>query len=207
MKKFVMSQCIGMADIELLNILENCDDFPVPSIIFTYAEYKRRKLEGSDILNKNLEVFVNKNLQSDNCDINISIQKWCKKEGANSYDDLYLYKTGKITNLPKPEPIEKPIKIEKSINFDLDQVHAAGHSILYAVYSFLILILIETGANLYLLSLEGNLKNYKGNNTEVINDYLSQIHFTSMAMIFIGLIFIIIFCINLYSAGKNLINA
>jgi hypothetical protein len=205
MKKFEMSQCIRMADIELLNILENCNDFPVPSIIFTYAEYKRRKLEGSDILNKNLEVFVNKNLQSDNCDINISIQKWCKKEGANSYDDLYLYKTGEITKLHKLEQIEKPIK--KSIDFDLYQVHAAGHSILYAVYSFIILILIETGANLYLLSLEDNLKNYRGNNTEVINEYISQIHFISMAIVFTGLIFIIIFCINLYNAGKNLINA
>ena len=201
MKKFEMSQCIRMADIELLNILENCNDFPVPSIIFIYAEYKRRKLEGSDILNKNLEVFVNKNLQSDNCDINISIQKWCKKEGANSYDDLYLYKT----NLPKPEPIEKPIK--KSIDFDLYQVHAAGHSILYAVYSFLILFLIETVAFLYMLSLAGNLKNYKGNDSVVIGSYASQIHFTSVAMLFIGLIFIIIFCINLYNAGKNLINA
>ena len=206
MKKFEMSQCIGMADIELLNILENCNDFPVPSVIFTYAEYKRRKLEGGDILNKNLEVFANENLKSDNCDINISIQKWCKKEGANSYDDLYIYKTGKITNLPKPESIEKPVKKTVDIKLNHYQFHGAGQSILYAVYSFLLLCLFEICAFLYILSLGENLKNYNGQDVAIISSYQHQIYQTNLAMVVIALIFMCSFCINLYNAGKKLLS-
>lgn len=140
MKKYIITQVIEMADAELIQIIDNHFDYTIPSVIFSYAEYKRRNLVGNDITLKNIRKFGNVNLMHDHFDIDISVDKWCKKAGTDSYDELYLILTGKkdIPSNKKINPLTTP-KIE--IN-NIVTASAAGRALQIIFAAVLILDLI-----------------------------------------------------------------
>ncbi len=135
MKRYDITQVIEMADAELIQIIDNYVDYTIPSVIFSYAEYKRRNLIGNDITLNNIEKFVNVNLMHDFFDINISVEKWCKKEGTDSYDELYLILTGKKDRPSNKNPLTTP-KIEIS---NIITAGAAGRALQIILVAVLIL--------------------------------------------------------------------
>lgn len=135
MKEFNIIQIINLSDVELIVIIENHNDYSIPSIIYSYAEITRRNLVINEIMQKNVNEFANKYLKNDDADINKTISRWCKKEEAESYNELYLFLTGK-----KERPINLEILSDSIIEVDINCIYSAGRAIKFIVYSMLILI-------------------------------------------------------------------
>jgi len=187
MEKFSPFQIIKLQDVELISILENYSNYTIPTILYTYAESNRRKLVQSVIVLKNIEEFEKKYLEFDNYDINESILKWCEKEGAESYEELYLSFTGqiklKVSDVKKPKPKRRDINPEFIVS--------AGRSLKSVVIVAIIMIIC---------SVIGYVVAYNSTDIESIRN----IYYSIGA---IGLIGWIIILIKLYAAGNNLEDA
>lgn len=187
MEKFSPFQIIKLQDLELISILENYSNYTNPTVLYTYAESNRRKLVQSFIVLKNIEEFEKKYLDFDNYDINESILKWCEKEGAKSYEELYLSFTGQ-TKL-KVDDVKNPKLKRREVN--PEYIIAAGRSLKSVVIVTIIMIVC---------SVIGYVIAYNSTDIESIRN----IYYSIGA---IGLIGWIIILIKLYAAGNNLEDA
>lgn len=187
MEKFSPFQIIKLQDVELISILENYSNYTIPTILYSYAEFNRRKLVQSDLVLKNIEEFEKKYLEFDNYNINESILKWCEKEGAKSYEELYLSFTGQI----KIKVDEKKNPKPKSREVNPEFIIASGRSLKSVVLVAIIMIIC---------SVIGYVVAY--NSTDI--ESIKIIYYSIGAIGFIGWIIILI---KLYTAGNNLEDA
>lgn len=86
MKNLRITETVELQDSELLEIIGNHTGFSTPTLIFCYAEIKRRELVlSNDLLNALKEFSDSKEI--DNLDDEVS--KLAKSRGNNSYQELY----------------------------------------------------------------------------------------------------------------------
>lgn len=187
MEKFSPFQIIKLQDVELISILENYSNYTIPTILYSYAESNRRKLFQSDMVLKNIEEFEKKYLEFDNYDINTSILKWCEKEGAKSYDELYMSFTGQIAIKADDKKNPKPKRREVNPEY----IIAAGRSLKSVVIVAIVMIICSIIG--YIVA---------DNSTDIESS--RNIYYSIGA---VGLIAWIIILIKLYSAGDNLEDA
>ena len=185
-----------MQDLELISILENYLNFTIPTILYAYAEFMRRKLIQNELIISNIEEFEKKYLEFDNYDINTSILKWCEKEGAKSYDELYLTFIGQ-TKIQTDRILEK-IQTEKNLKskqrlreINPGYIAAAGQSLKSVLFVALIMIIC---------SVLGFIGIYSSNDIETINTIYKTLGIVSLVAWLIMLLM-------LYSAGSSLENS
>jgi hypothetical protein len=187
MENFSPFKIIKLQDVELMSILENYSNYTFPTILYTYAESNRRKLVQSVMVLKNIEEFEKKYLEFDNYDINESILKWCEKEGAKSYDELYMSFTGQIAIKADDKKNPKPKRREVNPEY----IIAAGRSLKSVVIVAIVMIICSIIG--YIVA---------DNLTDI--ESIRNIYYSIGA---VGLIAWIIILIKLYSAGDNLEDA
>ena len=196
MEKYSPFQIIKLQDVELISLLENYSNYTIPTILYSYAESNRRKLVHSNLVLKNIEEFEKKHLEFDNYDINASILKWCEKEEAESYDELYLTfisqeKIQTERNLVKSQ-IENNLKSKQRLReINPGYIAAAGQSLKSVLFVALIMIIC---------SALGFIGIYSSNDIETITTIYKTLGIVSLVAWLIMLIM-------LYSAGSSLENS
>jgi hypothetical protein len=170
-----------------MSILENYSNYTNPTVLYTYAESNRRKLIHSALVLNNVKEFEKKYLEFDNYDIHASVLKWCEKEGANSYEELYMSFTGQIAIKADDKKNPKPKRRE----INPEYIIAAGRSLKSIVIVAIVMIIC---------SIIGYIVAY--NSTEI--ESIRNIYYAIGA---VGLIAWIIILVKLYGAGENLEDA
>ena len=86
MKKINFTELMSSPDSELVNIFENHTDYTTPTLLYCYAEIKRRNLVLSASLLKAIkEVTQNLNIDS----LDNEVIKAVKSRGVDTYEELY----------------------------------------------------------------------------------------------------------------------
>ena len=196
MEKFSPFQIIKQQDLELITILENYSNYTNPTILYAYAEFTRRKLIQNELIVSNIEEFEKKYLEFDNYDINSSIKAWCQKEGAESYDELYLTFIGQekiqTDRILEKNQTEKNLKSKQRLReINPGYIAAAGQSLKSVLFVALIMIIC---------SALGFIGIYSSNDIETITTIYKTLGIVSLLAWLIMLLM-------LYSAGRNLENS
>jgi hypothetical protein len=109
-KNLKIAEIINLDDTDLLGIIENYEAYESPVILWVFAEIKRRNLTRSDLIDANLNLFLN---QYSLISFEHEIKKLVSKYDCNSYEEFFKVINNSETDLERNIRIQRKLSIQE----------------------------------------------------------------------------------------------